>query len=587
MKRYAAAKHCLLASIMLCCAMSPLARAQVQVTFEAFADARQVLQNESFELKFVLSNAEPSDFKPPSFEGAKVVGGPYYGVSTSIINGRMSKETSYIYTLRPLRTGTLTIGSASVKADGRLIYSAPVTLEVVASAAKAEAGQQIFFQAEPSAAQAWVGQQILLDYRLYTTVNYDSPTVLEESSYQGFYAEDIRRFDSRPVREVVNGVQYVAKPLRRVALFPQQAGQLTVSPMNIVVGVVKEERSRPRSFFYSPDVERTPLSTSPVTIEVLPLPAGAPAAFSGAVGRFSLTPFLSRNTVTTDDVLSLRLAISGEGDIKRVQAPELEVPLDAFELYEPTVAEEEIFEMNGRLRGRKTFEYLLLPKAAGSFQLRPAFAYFDPDSARYITLEAGLYDIAVRPGSKGGARPAIEPALAETASDIAALKTDRMLYRQREPLLGSGWFWVLFSFPILLLGAAILYKRQQQRQQDVDPLLARTRAARRLAQAHLAQAETFLQAADSRAFYDEVSRALLGYASDKLRIPRSELAKTHLRHQLLAQNVALELTEEFLRLIETCELALFAGKTAAADMQQTYQQAVQAIEQIEERLKRN
>ncbi len=570
-------------AILLCfaAALSPQ-WGQSQVAFEAFTDARQVLKDGSFELKFVLNNADASDFKPPAFEGFRVLSGPYFGVGTTIINGRVSKETTYIYNLRPLRTGAITIGSASIKADGRLMYSPPVTVEVLASAAKASEGQIIFFAAEPSTTKAWAGQQIALDYRLYTTVNYDSPTVLEESSYQGFYAEDIRRFDSRPIREVVNGVQYVAKTLKRIALFPQQAGTLTVSPMNIVVGVIKDDSGRQRSFFFSPEVERTPLSTQPVSIQVSPLPAGAPASFTGAVGHFTMTPFLSRTVVTTDDVLSLRLTINGEGDIKRIQAPTLDVP-PAFELYEPTVIEEEAYEMNGEIRGKKTFEYLFLPKETGGYQLQPAFSYFNPDSARYVVLEGAVYDITVRPGSKGGSQPDIEPADTGGWKDISSLKMETQLYRQGKPLLGSPLFWGLLSCPLLLLGGAIAYKRRQLQQQNIDPLLLRTRAARKMAQAHLARAEVFLKAADSRAFYDEVSKAMLGYTSDKLHIPRSALAKDSLRQRLEELDTPAELSARFLEIIDICELALFAGKDNAPAMQDTYQKALQVIEQMEER----
>lgn len=567
--------------IFLAVVAAPLALLQGQgkVSFEASSDARQIIRESYVDVSFTLSNADGSNFQPPAFKDFIVISGPSRSVRTSIINGQVSKEESYIYTLQPRRLGKLAVGSASIRVKGQTMRSKPLTIEVVES--RSGSGQEVFILAEPSTKQAWAGQQIILDYKLYTTVNVESFNILEEAEYQGFYAQDIRRYNGRIIREVVNGVQYVTKILKRVALFPQQAGSLNITPMNVQIGIVKDD-SRRRGFFYTPEVKRVPVNTEPVAIKVSPLPANPPPSFSGGVGEFSMATMLNRTTVTTDDALSLRITISGSGDIKRVQAPPLEAPSE-FELYDPKVAEEASYEDGQGITGKKVFEYLLLPKEAGKFQLRPVFSYFNPDLSRYVTIGETVYDITVRPGS--GRRPAAGPGTAEKKEDINYLMMGQKLYRRQAPFPGSALFWLLALLPGLALGIIIAIRRWRAHQAAIDPTVLRSRHARKAAEQRLATARQHLASNSTRAFYDEVSKAMLGYVCDKLHIPRSSLSKDMLRHRLEQLQLDAGPISRFLNIIQTCEMALFAGQEDAAAMQGTYQDAVQVLSDIEGQIK--
>lgn len=552
---------------------------QGEVSFEATADARKVTLESYFDVTFELRNADGSNFTPPSFNDFIVVSGPSRSMQTQIINGQVSKKEGYIYTLQPRRLGRLTIGSAAIRAQGRTLRTEPIPIEVVKSQPGA-AEQEVFIQAEPSVTEAWVGQQIVLDYKLYTTVNVENFNILEEADYQGFFAKDIRRYDGRVIREVVNGKQYVTKILKRIALFPQQAGSLRISPMNVQLGIIKEEERR-RSFFYTPAVKRVPASTEPLTIKVSALPGNAPPSFSGGVGDFRMDSRLSRTTVTTDDALALTITINGSGDIKRVQAPALEVPA-SFELYEPKVVEESSYENAGGITGKKVFEYLMLPRETGNFKLQPAFAFFHPDSARYITANEVVYDITVRPGSgRGRPNAPVGEESVDKSDDIRFLMTDTALRRQRPPFLGSPLFWSLALLPALLLGGIVAFQRWRARRADIDPTLLRSRRARKVAQQRLSTARQHLKSGSTRAFYDEVSKAMLGYVCDKLHIPRSSLTKANLQQRLQELQLDSGLVSRFMSVIQTSEMALFAGREDAAAMEGTYQDALQVVAEME------
>ena len=559
--------------------LASLGQASGQATFKATTDARRVLVNSYLEVTFTLSNAQGAQFSPPGFEDFVVASGPSRSISTTMVNGEVTRTQAYSYTLKPRRTGTLTIGSASILVNRTTLRTKPLTIEVVEGRkGGASAEEQIFIRAEPSTETAYVGQQVLLDYKLYTTLDVESFNILDESNYQGFFAQDVRRFDGRVMREVIEGVQYTTKVLKRIALFPQQTGQLTIQPLNVQLGVVKEGAERRRSFFFTPEVRPVPVATEAVDIEVKPLPAGAPGSFTGAVGEYRITASLSSKTATTDDALTFLLTVRGSGDIKRVEAPALSLP-DGFEIYEPKAVEEANLELNASIEGKKVFEYLLLPKAAGEYEFNPSFTYFSPDSAKYITLAPGPYTLRIRQGT--GQPKTAQAGLLGAQEEVGPLMLNPRLSKIRSPFLGSPFFWVLVALPLLLFGGLLGWRYRQSRQSAVDPAERRAQEARRIAQSRLSQAESHLQAQDNRAFYDEISKAILGYVSDKLSIPRSALSKATLRERLEELSLQPALIDIVLSIIQDCEMALFAGRAEASKMKAIYERAEQAIAGME------
>ncbi len=558
-----------------------------QASFEAYTDAREVVLNSYFEVTFKLKNADGKDFSPPSFDNFAILSGPSQSMSRTIINGKVSREMGFSYTLQPKRTGRFTIGRASIKVNGSTLRTDPVTIRVVEgkSNAPSDPAGQVFLRAELNTSEAVIGQQVLLDYKLYTAVNIDSYSILEESDYQGFFAQDLRRFDSPPIREVVNGVQYLTKVLKRVALFPQQAGVLKVAPLQLELAVLLEESGSRNGFLLNRPVKRVIVQADEVSLNVNALRENPPAVFTGAVGDFDANFSLNRVEASTDDVLSLRLVISGNGDIKRVQPPLLMLA-DSFEMYDPKILEETTFEnTNGELTGRKEIEYFILPKRPGTYQLQPSFAYYSPDSGKYVVLSPQTFEVKVSQGSQRPSDADIADGT-DPEQDIRYIKLNTNLQKKNKNFFGSTAFWILTVMPFLFLGGVILVKRIQNQRGDVDATQLKIKRARQEALRHLQVAEEHLKANESRAFYDEVSKALLGYVCDKLQIPRSVLTKENVREKLHALKIDNQLIDNFMRIIQTCEVALFSGQENPTAMNETYQKAVENISKIEEKLGR-
>lgn len=555
-----------------------------QASFEVFSDANQVFHDGYLEVTFSLKNAEGSGFQPPAFQDFTVLSGPSRSISTTVINGRMSKEVSYRYTIQPRRTGTLTIGAATINVGGTTMQTKPLRIDVIERDASERGGRDYFVEVVPSTDDAFVGQQIRLDYRLYTKVEIQNYNIVEEPDYAGFYAEDIRRPDTRLRREIVEGEQYFTRNLKSVALYPQQAGRITIPPAVIQLGVVTGEQDS-YSLFFGNNIKRVPFRTDSLAIEVRALPKPAPKGFTGAVGRFRLRTSANRTTLTTDDALSVVMEISGNGDLKRIQPPDPDLP-PVFDQYDPEIDEYDLGELNGFQQGQKVFTFLAQPREAGVFSISPRFVYFDPDSAVYQTLMGDTLDLTIRQGIMSANAPEVVDDLIDEGSDLGDLRLNTKLKKGKPVFfVASGWYWSVTGLPLALFLGLLVYRNRQKSEEAIDPQERKKREAQAMAAKRLEQARAYQQAGESRAFYDEVSKAMLHYVSDKLQIERASLSKHNVRARLRELGVDEAKVDDFTHMLETCETALYANMDKADAIQGIYQQAVDMLALVEQQIR--
>lgn len=575
----------------LCLLLPILGMAQDNVGFVASTDARQVVLGGSFQVEFTIQNAEGSNFNPPSFRDFEVLGGPNSSRRVSIVNGVKSSSTGFTYSLQPKKIGTFTIGAATININGKTYRTRPLKVDVLkgrnSSASTKqeldkELGDGIFIKAILNKESSKTGEQVIIDYKLYTSRNIESYNVHFESDYPGFFVHEVRRFNGRQMQEVIDGVQYTTKVIKRVALFPQQAGLFDVEPMEMNISVAVDG-SRPRSIFSPPKVTTFRVATDSIQIRVNSLPSPIPQTFTGAVGKFDMRTIINRNKLTTDDAITLRMNINGNGDIKQVQAPILQLS-ENFEVYDPKVLEESSYESNGELMGKKVFEYLLLPKNPGRDTIITAFTYYDADSLRYITLESAPFPLDIKKGKLDRKQVIADTNANLKKEDIHGLKKNTNLGKGYCTFLGSGFFWLLFLLPFLLFGGAVVQRQIEIKKGNIDVSELKRKQAVSAAQKRLSQAKTFMDTGNSKAFYDEVSRASFGYVCDKLNIPFSELTKQNINTKMQSLDVREESIQKFMQIVRTCEMALFAGKDNASAMNETYQQALEVISEVEEQI---
>ncbi len=566
--------------------------AQGKISFTVTSDAKEVVLGGYFEVSFTLENANGTGFKAPRFDAFNLLSGPSRSSNMVIANGKRSVKESYSFTLQPKSVGNFPIPPASIKVKGEVLKTDIIYVKVV-KGKKTNANnqgdlveqlkEQIFIKAVPSTADAHIGEQISLDYKLYTTRDVANYNMISESEYSGFFAQEIR-YNNPVIKEVIDGVQYSTKVLKRVSLFPQQAGALKIEPMFMELGVSMEDQPKKRrSFFYTPLVTRFKVNTEENTINVRPLPPDAPPTFSGAVGKFQMTSSVSRNQLSTDDALSVKMNITGNGDMRQVQAPELMVS-ENFEVYDPKINDEKTQESRGLVIGSKAIEYLLLPKEPGPYNIQPAFTYYDVDSSKYITLQSSPFKLNIVKGKNYGKKVDVSAIENPSLDEIRSIHTGGTLYSANRHFTGTGIFWTLFSLPFLLVGGVLVSKQVQAARGPVDLDLLRRNQARKVATQRLSGAKTFLDQKKPRAFYDEISKGLYGYIGDKINIPLSEMGKDNIRQQLESLQVSPETCDRFIGILSTCEMALFAGKDNATAMQESYDTALEIVVKVEEEI---
>lgn len=562
------------------CFVAPLF---AQISFEAKANASQIVQGDQVDVTFTLSNADMSSFKPPDFKGFENLRSRQ-GSNFEYRNGRMTRAMSRTYTLQSRRPGKYIIGAATATVKGKKYRTKPIKIEVLPPGKKGTRersierinnGTAILLRAEVDTTTVWLGQGVELDYTLYTSVSLERINLVNEPDYPGFYAVQVKQFADDWRMKMLDEINYKYKPVKRVALFPQKTGLLEIKPMTLQTRLRVEGQRR--SFYEK-------VSSPVLKLNVKPLPeAGKPENFSGAIGIYDVRVTAgSNNTISLNEAYTLGMTIYGSGDLKQIQAPELGLNPEDFDIYEPKISEK-VYESKGKISGTKTFEYVFLPKRIGRFQVAPSFSYFDTELAEYITKTPDTIAFRVVKGAAGvaGVNDAIDEENRLKNQDILPLKTATRLHTRGRGFFASFPFWALLVLPLLLFGGAIGYRQMLIKRGLIDPDLLRQQGAGKVAQERLATAKTLMKADKSRDFYDEISQALWGYVGDKLGIPLSELTKENVREKLVTQQVAEADTERFVALLNTCEMALFAGMDNAADMSKTYDEAAAVITNIE------
>ncbi len=566
--------------IVLLAAMSLTAIAQ-NGTFVASVDRATVGTGDRFEVSFAVSGPDVNgvkNFKPPNFNPFVVLSGPNQSTNMQFVNGQMSGSVTYTYYLYARQTGKYSIGAAGVEYKGTTLQTQPIQIEVVQGKpqtqqkeadASQNVGDNLFIRAFSDKQRVKQGEPVTVTYKLYTRLQVSGYDIAKAPVYQGFWAEEIDQ-PKQPavVNETFEGKQYRVAMIRKTALFPTQSGKLVISPLEVRCAYQLQSRKKSNdpfdSFFNDPFFSRMQnveqdFKTNPLAVTVDPLPGNPPAGFSGAVGRFTFAATADKKEVKTGDPITLRLTITGSGNIKLLTPPKPNLPAD-FEAYDPKVTDE-ITRDGGVIRGKKVAEYLVIPRNAGDRAIEPiAFSYFDLDRNGYNTVRSQRFDFTVLQGKdvSSGTAIASKSDVRLLGEDIRFLKlTMGELQPIGESLFADNLLIALFVFPpIAFLGAFVFRKRQEKLSGKVDQL--RFAKAGREATKRLKQARKLFSQGNTENYHSEVSKALMGYLEDKLHIPKASLTIDEAATLLEQHHVPSETVQTLRSCIERADFARFA-----------------------------
>lgn len=594
---------------------------------ELTANAKTNVQvGEQFRVIYTV-NEQASDFTGPSFEGFRVLSGPNPSTNQSyqIVNGKVSQsfQLSYTYYLKALKEGSFDIPPASVVVKGKRYESIPLKITVSEAAAGSPATSQDPSQARPSQrdgdgiskddvfirayadkANPVQGEQVTITYKIFTVIPISQINITKQSSFPGFWNKNLLN-DNEPLRqynETINGKQYTVADLRKIAIFPQRNGQVTIEPMEMeCLAQVRTERSRQArdpffdSFFDDPFFNRNfqnvqlKLESNPINLNIKPLPIeNRPLSFGGAVGEFTLDSEIDRTELKANEPLILKIRIGGKGNIDLIEPPALTFPPD-FETYDPKISSD-LNSGSQVISGTKTFEYLVIPRNAGQFEIRPyEFVYFNPGKKQYISLVTPAYQIRVSKGdeeSTGITYSGVsQKDIQFIGTDVRHIKTHLFtLSRTGHFFFGSVAYLLWFIIP-LVLSAIILMAAMQNRKRKGNIELMKNRRASKVARKNLKKAAEYLKESRGEEFYEEISKAIWGYISFKFNIPLSELSVDNVKQRLVVKKIGSETIDTLIEVLNKCEYARFAPGEKSRIMQDIYSDALGIIMRIENELK--
>ena len=594
-----------------------------EVVFKAQAPS-QVIVGRPFQLTYSV-NQRSRDLRAPEFTDFDVLAGPYTSTSssTSFVNGRRTSsfEQTYTYTLMAQRAGTFTISPATIRVDGDNIQSNGVRIQVLpeeeqpaqqtqtTSSAQSNQNTQshqssqgsvnsdnLFVRTIVNKTRVHEQEALLLTYKLYFA-NVDVAQLTNNTKlpeFTGFLKQELEQGEIQTELEHYNGRNYQTAVLYRTILYPQHSGEIKIDPAKFEAVIRVQTQQQVRSIFdnfFATYSNVTRMLTAPgVTIHVSALPSGKPAGFSGGVGKFSMTPTISQTELQTNDAVTIRLDITGAGNMKLLKTPAVDWP-EGFEPYDPKVTNNFNTTTAG-VSGTKSIEYLAIARSAGEYTI-PAvrFSYFDIEDKQYRTLSTPEYTIFVKRGANGEGRETNSESqvvsytqkedIKQLGSDIRYIYTKPIaIHKSQFTIHNYEWIWLWYVVPLIIAGVLLVVLRKRIKE-NADATRVRYKRANKVAQKRLKTAAAALKANDKDRFYEEIERAAWTYLSDRLSIPTAELNKDNITSLLRQKNVSEALIADVMNVLSTAEFARYAPTTDHA-MDDLYRATTQLINNLED-----
>lgn len=612
-------KKLLLTIILLVSTVANYVQAE-ELTFTADAPSA-VVMGETFRLSYTVNTHKAKNFRVGNITDFDILMGPTQSSSssTSIINGVRTSSRTLTFTciLRPKKEGTYTIPAATIMAEDKQMTSKELTVKVLPpdqrSSAASSSGSQtsrgsstsqsgqindddLFIVATVNKKKVYEQEAILLTYKIYTTVNLTNVSG-KMPDLKGFHTQEVEmpKGNREFQLEHYKGRNYRTIVWSQYVLFPQQSGQLEIPSITFEGTIAQRVQNYdPFEAFFNGgnsyvNVQKT-IRTPRLTIDVSPLPAGKPASFCGGVGDFSISSSISTTELKENEAVTLKLVISGTGNMKLIKTPEVKFPAD-FDVYDPKVDNKFTLKVGGQA-GNKVIEYLAIPRFGGNYTIPPVeFSYFDVKSGAYKTLKTHEYSLNVAKGNGSSSTSApvsyvSKEELRLLGQDIRYINLKNTDYRPKGQFFFGTigyWLWYIVPFAAFLV-IVIIYRKQAV--ENANMAKVKTKKASKVATRRLKVAKQKMQQKDKAGFYDEVLKALWGYLSDKLSMPVSELSKDNIATKLVECQVSGDLIEECANIISECEFARYAPTLSGYADDKIYDKVATLMNRLENSIKR-
>lgn len=572
-------------------------------------------------------NASNGNFIPPAITDFQTLAGPQtsFSSSTQIVNGSRTQtiRNSYTYTLQATKEGTFEIPAARYEIKKESYSSKPITIEVTAASTSSPvtnnttsshsnsssasttnvSSDRIFLDLSVNKREVYVGEPIVATAKIYTQVNISGISNASYPSFNGFLKTDIETPQLTSLQdENVNGSLYGTGVLQQFLLYPQMSGEITIDPMSVTV--LQQQRissgfddmggifggmfgsSMFDDFFSSFQTVPTDIRSNAVKINVKPLPANRPADFSGVVGDISILSSIDKTNINVNDAITYKITISGTANLRLASTPTLPL-LPDIEIYDPRINDNLRSNVSGT-SGSRTFEYVLIPRHHGEYTIPSiTISYFDPSQGVYKTLTTDSHTFYANKSDSssesnitmyGGVN---KENIQYIGQDIRFIKNSYgKLSAKRAALSQKIGFYSVYGILLFLFMIALFVRREHIRRNS-DIVAVRHRKAGKVATKRLKIAKECISKNEKEKFYEEISKALWGYLSDKLSLQAAVLNRENIADSLLQKGVDEEYIKKLTKVIDICEYARYSPDMSETKSDDIYDEAAQFIDFLE------
>lgn len=586
------------------------------ITFVASAP-KSVVLGQHFRLTYTVNTTdakEPQIADMPDFE---ILSGPNISTqqSYSNINGKTTSSVSvtFTYILLPKNEGDFTIQPAKINAKGEEYTSNSLSIKVLPEDKTSSASQgggrrvqnsnnsanitseDLFMRATLSKTKVYEQEAVLLTYKVYSAVNLTNLS-FPTPELKGFNIQEVELPKEKQFElEHYNGRNYNTIVWRQFVLFPQQSGTLEIPSLDFeaVVAVQNRRSADPFEMMFNGfagyvDVKKM-LKTKALKLDVEKLPSGRPADYSGGVGDYSISATISDTKLKTNNEFTLKVIVKGNGNMRLLGNPQLDLPTE-FESYEPVVDNKFKLTSNG-FKGEKVYEYLITPKASGTYTIPAAhMSFFNTSTGKYETISTQSFTVEVEKGSETVPTVIDNTQISKEKGKILASDIRHIKYGDEAASVADGTFftstrYLLIYVVSLLLAFLFLVIYRKKVAENADISLVRTKKANKVATKRLKVAKALMKQNNVDGFYDEILKAVWGYISDKLSMPMSQLTKDNISSTLLSRSVSAELIAEFQDILSQGEFARYAPGDKEAAMERLYTMSINVISKMENSIK--
>lgn len=579
------------------------------------ADApAEVAVGEQFRLTYTVNTQNVNGFRVGTIPAElEVLMGPSTSSQSSfqMVNGHTSSSSSitYTYIICANKAGTYSIPAAHISVGGKTIASNQLRIKVSGASRQGAQGQQgqgegglrpagsrisgsdLFIKVSANKRRVHEQEPILLTYKVYTLVDLTSLKG-NMPDLKGFHTQEVQLPQQKSYKiETVNGRPYRTVTWSQYVMFPQITGKLEIPSITFDGIVIQQNRDvDPFEAFFnggSGYVEvKKKIKAPGLTIQVDPLPA-RPAGFSGGVGSFTISAQLNKTDIKANNPVTLRVIVSGRGNLKLIKKPEVKFPKD-FDTYDAKVTDKTKLTSNG-VEGNMVYDFLAVPRNQGKYEIPPIeFVYYDTEANAYKTVKTPAFTLNV---AKGSGSASVSDYTGDAADDqlnkdIRGIKTgDADVHDIGDFFFGSTAYWVAMCvLAAIFVSLFVVFRHRAIANANIDRM--RGKKANKVATKRLKKANRLMLDGKASLFYDEVLRALWGYVGDKLSIPVEKLSRENISQRLAERSVGDETIALFIGALDECEFERYAPGDVKGNMSKTFEAAMTAIMRIEETMKK-